>query len=205
MHVNMSAIFRIERNKCFQGQIIAKSLFYLSQSHNFFKWFSRSDLNLEKSERRKHEIHVYSHFHSQRNWAHPELWHQSCILPQTNSINTKQTWPIMKHENQISYFLQPYTTYLLRGSVFHLFLSLKPLLASCNMSSRCSCVYAKLSFSTVSSQNRAQICWQNTQKSRAETWFLTCTYSVFLTCKDKRVYTTYKHIFLSVKTCLTLL
>lgn len=146
-----------EKNHC-------KKLILSSQSHSFFKWFSKSDLNLEKSECRKHKIHVFSRFYSQRNWAHSEPWYQSYSLTQTNSINTKQAQPIMKHENQIAYFLfntlQPYTTHPLRGSVFHLFLSWKPLLASCNMSSSCSCVYAKLSFSTVSSQNRPQIRWQ---------------------------------------------
>ena len=51
---------------------------------------------------------------------------------------------------------QPNTAHLLSGCVFHLFFpSLKPLLASCNMSSSCSCVYANPSFSSVSSENRA--------------------------------------------------
>ncbi len=53
-------------------------------------------------------------------------------------------------------------------------------------------------FQTVSSQNRPQICWQNTQKSRAEPWFLTRTYNALLTCKNKTCLHTYKHTSLSV-------
>lgn len=67
--------------------------------------------------------------------------------------------------------MQPHSTLPINWESVHFiffFPPLKSLLASCNMSSSCSCVYAKLSFSTVPSQNRLIFA---DKTRRVEPWF----------------------------------